>query len=160
MRKKVSHTQRLAEQTEAALEACVTIIQTITRAKFARVQLEVMRYEVVRCKRLQEIHRRLLRIRLQMELRRWIQKRRLEKCEAQVEVASAKCRYVQSFLSRLLSTGSEDSESDRAATVGCKRKAPRLNRSTVKAVLSESLQELHRCRQLTRRVRIRNFPAR
>lgn len=136
-------------------------IQAWVRAKWAQTEVETLRSEAFRLRRLREIKAKLLHIHLRLELQRWVQHRREQRCEAKVQQASAKCRYVQDFLSRLLSTESEASEMERTiATAPCRRKAPRLNRQIVRAVLSESLQELRHCRQRSYQVRLRNYPAR
>ena len=153
--------QRRCEKEDRAEEEAAGTIQRWIREKLALTLLEDLRKEASRFRRLQEIRTRLLHIRLRLELQRWVQRRRQQHCEAQVQQASAKCRYVQNFLSRLLSTESESSEFERTvATVPCRRKAPRLNRQVIRAVLSESLQELRRCRQRSHQVRLRNYPAR
>lgn len=153
--------QRRYEKEDRAEEEAVGIIQRWIRAKLALTLLEDLQNEASKFRRLQEIRARLLHIRLRLELQHWVQRRRQQHCEAKVQQASAKCRYVQDFLSRLLSTESESSELERtAATVPCRRKAPRLNRQAIRAVLSESLQELRRCRQRSHQVRLRNYPAR
>lgn len=152
--------QRSVKEDRAEEEASGTIQRWI-RQKLALTFIENLRNETSRFRRLHEIRARLLHIRLRLELQRWVQCRRQQHCEAQVQQASAKCRYVQNFLSRLLSTESEGSEFERTvATVPCRRKAPRLNRQVIRAVLSESLQELRRCRQRSHQVRLRKYPAR
>jgi len=152
--------QRQHKKGDQIEQEAAGVIQTWTRMQLAHTAVKALWSEACRLSRLREIKARLLHIRLRLELQRWVQHRREQHCEAKVQQASAKCRYVQDFLSRLLSTESEASVMERTvATAPCRRKAPRLNRQAVKAVLSESLQELRHCRQRSYQVRLRNYPA-